>query len=159
MSRWRPHTTGILIGGLVLILVALAVSYILTNFQPTTQLRLGANVFSVRLATTEDAREQGLSGVKKLDANAGLLMAFARDGEWSIWMKDMNIPIDILWLDSGKKVIYIVTDASPTLSTSKKFVPKTPARYVLEVAAGTVKNSAIKIGDVATFDINEDLIQ
>jgi len=159
MSQWRPHTTGILIGGLVLILIALVGSYMAVNFQPTTQLRLNSNVFSVQVAKTEAEREKGLSGVEKLNPNTGLLMVFSTDGEWGIWMKGMKVPIDILWLNKDKKVIYIVTDATPELSTDKTFVPKSPARYVLEVAAGTVKNSGIKINDVASFEIDEGTVK
>jgi len=153
VSVWRPHTTGILIGGLVLVLVALVASYVVTHFQPTTELRLGSGIFSVRTATDSAARQQGLSGVKTLHANDGLLMVFDKAGTWGIWMKDMHVPLDILWLDSSKNVVYIVTDALPELSTSKTFTPKSPSLYVLEVPAGTVKNSAIKIGDTATFTI------
>jgi uncharacterized membrane protein (UPF0127 family) len=155
MSQWRPHTTGIVIGGLVLILVALVASYMLRSFQPSTQVRLGSGVFSTQLATTDAARKQGLSGVTHLDPNGGLLMVFPGDDEWGIWMKDMNIPLDIIWMNNEKKVIYIVTDASPDLGTSKIFKPEKPARYVLEVPAGTVKNAGIKVGDSATFTVAE----
>jgi uncharacterized membrane protein YdbT with pleckstrin-like domain len=80
MSTWRPRTTGIIVGGLVLILVALVVSYMSINFQPTTEVRLGSGVFSTQLASTDAARVQGLSGVDHLDANGGLLMVFQSDG-------------------------------------------------------------------------------
>ena len=86
-------------------------------------------------------------------AKDGLLMLFADDGQWGIWMKDMKIPLDIVWLDANKKVIYIVTDASPSLGTSKIFQPDNPARYVLEVPAGSVKSGAIKTGDAASFTL------
>lgn len=155
MSRWRPHTTGIVIVGLVLILVALVASYAYRNFQPSSELRVGSGVFNIQLATTDEARQQGLSGVDHLDANQGLLMAFPSDDEWGIWMKDMKIPLDIIWMDHEKKVIFIVTDASPDLGTSKTFKPKTPARYVLEVPAGTVKNAGIQVGSLATFNTVE----
>jgi len=155
MSIWRPHTTGIVVGGLVLILVALVASYIAINFQPTTQVRLGSSVFNVRLATTEPAREQGLSGVEKLARNAGLLMVYEKAGAHGIWMKDMKIPIDIIWMNSDKKVVYIVTDASPELGESKTFIPSSSAKYVLEIPAGSVKKSAIKIGDTAVFAVEE----
>lgn len=151
MSRWRPHTTGIFIGGLVLILVALVASYAYRNFQPSSELKLGSGVFSIRLAATDEARIQGLSGVDHLNANQGLLMVFPSDDEWGIWMKDMKIPLDIIWMDHEKKVIFIVTDASPDLGTSKTFTPKDPARYVLEVPSGTVKNAGIQVGSLATF--------
>lgn len=156
MSKWRPHTTGIVIGGLVLILVAVVMSYIVTNFQPKTDLRLGSSVFNVRLANTEATRQQGLSGVEKLGAMDGLLLVYQGEDYWGIWMKDMKIPLDIIWLNNEKKVIYIVTDALPILGTSKTFTPANPARYVLEVPLGTVKKAAIKIGDTATFTLMED---
>ena len=153
MNKWRPRTTIILIVGSVLVLVALVASYVTANFQPTTEVRIGSGVFHVRLATTETDRQVGLSGVEKLAVNGGLLMVFDADDKWGIWMKDMKIPIDIIWLNGDKKVIYMVTDASPDTSTSKVFTPKSPARYVLEVPAGMVKKSGIKINDTAVFTL------
>jgi len=156
MSIWRPHTTGIFIGGLGIILVALVASYMATHFQPKTEVRLGAGVFNVRLATTEADRVQGLSGVDKLSSDEGVLMVFDdAHTDTGIWMKDMKIPIDIIWMNNDKKVIYIVMDASPELGESKTFRPNSVAKYVLEVPAGTAKKSAIKIGDTAIFDVTE----
>jgi uncharacterized membrane protein (UPF0127 family) len=127
-----------------------------TNFQPTTEVRVGSAVFNTGLATTDTARKKGLSGVESLNGSGGLLMVFQGDDDWGIWMKDMKIPLDIIWLNNEKKVIYIVTDASPDLGTSKIFTPNDPARYVLEVQAGSVKRSAIKIGDIASFTLKEN---
>ena len=112
-------------------------------------------MFSIQIANTDAERIQGLSGIDHLAANAGLLMIYQGDDKWGIWMKDMKIPLDIIWMNNEKKVIYIVTDASPDLGTSKIFTPMDPARYVLEVPAGTVKNSGIRVGGIATFDITE----
>lgn len=151
MSIWRPHTTGILIGGLVLILVALVGSFMLSHFKPTTQVSLGSGVFSVKVATNDIERERGLSGVDALGSLEGLLMVFDTDGRHGIWMKDMNIPIDIVWLDSNKTVVYMVTEASPQVSTEKIFTPKDPALYVLELSAGSIQKSGIKIGSKAEF--------
>jgi uncharacterized membrane protein (UPF0127 family) len=156
MSKWRPHTTGIVIGGLVLILVALVASYMITNFRETTEVRIGSGVFNTGLADNDSARKKGLSGVENLGVSGGLLMVFQGDDDWGIWMKDMKIPLDIIWLNNEKKVIHIVTDASPDLGTSKIFTPDDPARYVLEVQAGSVKKSAIKIGDTASFTLKEN---
>lgn len=156
MSTWRPHTTGVLIGGLVLILIALVTSYMVQNFHaPTTQVTLGSGVFASRLATSEISRDKGLSGMSKLDPNSALLMVFDTSDTWGIWMKDMKIPIDIVWLNAEKKVVYIVMNASPDLGTSKVFKPTDPAKYVLEIPAGTVKTAGIKVGNTAQFDIKE----
>lgn len=152
MSKWRPYTTGILISGIVLILVVLVASYVYRNFQPSSELKLGSGVFAIQVADTDAKRTNGLSGVSHLNANQGLLMVFPSDDEWGVWMKDMKIPLDIIWMDHEKKVIYIVTDASPELGTSKTFTPKDPARYVLEVTSGTVKNAGIQVGSIASFN-------
>lgn len=154
MSKWRPHTTGILIVGLVLILVALVASYVVQNFHaPTTQVTIGSGVFHARLADTDLTREKGLSGVEKMAPNDALLMVYDTENTWGIWMKDMKIPLDIVWLDAEKKVVYIVMNASPDLGTSKTFTPTNPAKYVLEVPSGAVKTSGIKVGDTASFTI------
>lgn len=126
------------------------------NFQPATEVRLGSGVFAVQLATTDEARIRGLSGVDTIDANGGLLMIFPNDAKWGIWMKDMKVPLDIIWMNNDKKVIYIVKDALQDLGTSKTFHPDDPARYVLEVPAGMVKNAGIKIGLVATFQLRKE---
>lgn len=153
---WRTHTTILLIVGFFVIIIALAVSYMVSAFRPTTEVRIGSGVYHLWVADTEASRIQGLSGVDKLDPNGGLLMAFPEDGLHGIWMKDMKVSLDIVWLDANMKVVHIVTNASPELSTSKTFAPKTLARYVIELPAGSVKNAGIKTGTVVEFTLNKE---
>lgn len=154
ISGWRPLTTALLASGVALILVAAAASFILSTFQPKTELKMGSMVYRVIVADNTVTREKGLSGVESLKANEGLLMVFESDDYHGIWMKNMKIPIDILWLDSGKKVIHTVKDASPSLSTGTVFTPKKPARYVVELPAGSIKQQAIRPGHTLEFDEN-----
>lgn len=149
---WRPKTTVILIAGLVALLIYSVVLYAVTTFQPTVEVRMGSGVYHLQLADTETERTQGLSGVEKVSPGGGLLMKFDSDDTWGIWMKDMKIPLDIVWLNSDKTAIYIVKNASPELSTDTVFTPKTSARYVIELPAGGVDQAGIKTGMTATFD-------
>lgn len=149
---WRPKTTIILLSGLAALLIYSVVLYVVANFQPTTEFRAGSGVYNLQVADTEAKRVQGLSGVEELKSNGGLLMKFDTDEKWGIWMKDMKIPIDILWINSEKKIIYIVKNASPELATDTTFVPKTNARYVVELPAGSVEAAGIKTGTDAKFD-------
>jgi uncharacterized membrane protein (UPF0127 family) len=151
---WRPHTTIILIVGAVLVLVGLFISFTVTNFRPTTEVRLGSGVYALWLADTEPDRVKGLSNVDKIDPNGGLLMAFDSDGTHGIWMKNMNFPLDIIWLDKNEKVIYIVKNAPPEDPVATIYASKSPARYVLELPAGSVQNAGIKTGSVANFNID-----
>jgi uncharacterized membrane protein (UPF0127 family) len=150
---WRPATTRVLIVGFIILLIGLVTAFMATHFKPTQEVRLASGVFHLWVADTEQERIQGLSGVEKLGPNGGLLMDFAAEDIWGIWMKDMKIPLDIIWLDKDKKVIYIVKDASPELSTSVVFEPEEPARYVLELSAGTVSRAGIKTGQTAEFSL------
>lgn len=152
---WRRRTTNILIAGLVLVLVWLVAAYITSSFRPTVRVDLASGVYQLWVADTEASLEQGLSGVKSLPAFGGLLMRFDHDAKWGIWMKDMHFPIDIIWLDKDKKVVYIVKDAQPDDSSDRPvFMPKDDARYVLELPAGTVQAGGIKPGLVAQFSDN-----
>lgn len=151
---WRPHTTVILSVGLALILISLVASFITANFKATTELRLGSGIYSLWVANTESERIQGLSGVKALDPNGGLLMDFGFDGQHGIWMKDMNFPLDLVWLDKDKKVIYVVMNAQVEEPARTIYQPKDNARYVIELPAGSAKKAGIKTGNVAKFTID-----
>lgn len=137
----------------VLLVVGLATLYIVwPQLQPHTTLRIGDGVFTTQLAKTFEQRRQGLSGTSELRPNQGLILVYETDGQWPIWMKDMHYPLDIIWLDKDKKVVYIVTNAPPDSYPDKTFVPNKDARYVVELPAGTVEKKAIKINGQATFD-------
>lgn len=151
---WRPSTTIISIIGLVLILVALVSSFVAANFRPTTQVHIGSGVYSLWLADTDATRAQGLSGVEELHTNGGLLMAYDSNDTHGIWMKDMNLSLDLIWLDSKKEVVYIVKNAPPESPTLTIYTPKDPALYVIELAAGSVEKAGIKTGDIATFKLD-----
>ena len=153
LFTWRRSTTVTLTIGVVLIMVALVASFVTANFKPTTQVRLGSGVYSLQLADTVTARFQGLSDVEKIQLNGGLLMVFDSNDMHGIWMKDMKFPLDLVWLDSSKKVVYIVKNAPPETPSKTVYVPKDPALYVLELPAGSVQKAGIKTGDTAEFKL------
>ena len=122
-------------------------------------MRLGDGTFNVKVASRDSDRTKGLSGVNTMSENQGLLMAFPYESDWGIWMKEMNFPIDIVWLNANKEVIYIVDNADPGGSTSIIFRPKHPAKYVVELGAGIANKRSIKVGDKAIFDIKMEEIK
>ena len=113
-------------------------------------LKIGGVTLNIEVADTNIKRELGLSGREGLQENEGLLFIFDKEDYWGFWMKDMNFPIDIAWLDKNKKIIYIKSDVS--LATYPEvFSPTAPALYVLEVNSRFFENHQIKIGDLAEF--------
>lgn len=142
-----------LIGLVLLIVLGAAFWALLPQLQPHATVRLGDGVFRTRIADTSEKREKGLSGTPGIAANEALLFIYQHDDKWSIWMKDMNYAIDIVWLDKAKEVVYIVKNAQPE-SYPEAFAPTQDARYVVELAAGTVDAKSISVGDKAMFDEN-----
>lgn len=136
-----------------MLVVAVAVVLIISMFQPTTVLHIGNGVFDARIASTQVTREKGLGGVTNLSSRQAMIFAFPSDAEWQMWMKDMKVPIDIVWLDKDKTVIHSVINVSP--DNSAIFSSTSPARYVVELPAGTVDDQHIQAGHTATFDINQ----
>ncbi len=146
---WRTQTWLVLIAGLTAILIALVASYASSNFRPTVDVKVGqSGIYSLWVAQTNSELYQGLSGVDKLSRNGGLLMDFKVPGYHGIAMRGMLFPLDIIWLDESKKVVSIVRN-NPV--TAEDVMPTKPARYVLELTAGTSQDSAIKVGDKAEF--------
>ena len=99
----------------------------------------------LEIADTEAARGLGLSGRESLPENEAMFFIFDKPDFWGIWMKDMNFPIDILWLDGNYSVTDIVKSAAPD-SYPEVFYPKTVSKYVVEMNAGEADRLGIKIG-------------
>jgi len=124
------------------------------NPQNFKTVKIGDATIAVQLLTTKPEWIQGLSGRTSLAPNTGLLFVFDKPDYWGIWMKDMNFPIDVLWITavytregitSDLKVSDIVQNMSPA-SYPTDYKPHVPALYVLEIPAGTVKVNKIMIG-------------
>lgn len=150
MSMWRPHTTALIIIGAV-VCIAAVVALLFWLYPKSMDVSLGKGDFHLRVADTEDSRTRGLSNTAHLDKNSGIIMVFESSGLWGIWMKDMKIPIDIIWLDEARTVVHIEENVSPEGGTSTTFSPTQLSKYVIELPAGTVKSEGVVNGDTATF--------
>ncbi len=95
----------------------------------------GGVSLSLELATTTPAQELGLGGRESLPADYGMLFVFPRDDYYGFWMKDTLIPLDMFWLNDKGQVVWIAQDVQPDTYPNVLY-PASPARYVLETAAG-----------------------
>ena len=109
----------------------------------------GQNI-KVDLALTNQEQTQGLSGRPSLDNNSGMLFIFEYPGNYPFWMKDMNFPIDMIWLSEDMKVVYIKKDARPE-DYPATYGPDQDAKYVLEVVSGFSEKNNLKEGDQVEF--------
>lgn len=123
-------------------------------FNNLTSLEINNTILNVEIADTNEERQKGLSGRKELTNTQGMLFIFSQPGFYSFWMKEMLFPLDIIWINSDKKVVFIKEDAQPCLEENCQTIQSDEeAQYVLELKAGMVEELNIKIGDKLIFDI------
>lgn len=112
--------------------------------------KISGQIIKVDLALTLETQSQGLSGRKSLKEDEGMLFIFKKPEPHYFWMKDMNFPIDIIWLGEDLKVVYVEKNAQP-ISFPTTFGPKEDSKYVLEVISGFSEKNNLKEGNKVEF--------
>ena len=121
---------------------------------PRGTIKVDEVILEVQIADTDPLRTRGLMFQDELPYNEGMLFVFDESGIRSMWMLNMQFPLDLIWFDATGKVVHIEKDVMPCKSaleiascTSVNAEQK-PAQYVLEVTSGFVDK----------FDITESSI-
>lgn len=104
----------------------------------------------LEVVRTPAKQARGLSGRQSLKANTGMLFVYETPSIPGFWMKEMNFPIDIIWIDQNKKVVDITENLAPE-TYPQVFYPRSPMQYVLEVNANWSKTRNISVGDEVVF--------
>lgn len=145
--------------GIIVIAAAAIVAYfaIFNRANPPLtkdEVRIDNATFDVEVASTTAEKSRGLSYRASLAENAGMLFLFNTPAIQNFWMKDMNFPLDMIWIGpgvGGEEVLGFAQNAEPqpgtplwglTIYNSLDGTDK-----VLEVNAGTVARDNIKVGD------------
>lgn len=115
----------------------------------TAAVRLGSQKFSLDIADTDSKRMQGLSGREQLAKDQGMLFVFPIADRQCMWMKDMYVSLDMVWLDSQKEVVSIQTDIAP--DTYPQQFCADNAQYVIELPAGATQNMGLQVGEQLDF--------
>jgi uncharacterized protein len=104
------------------------------------------------VVSSEADRERGLMFKQALPENQGMLFIFDRPQNPRFWMKNVNFPLDIIWIDQAKNVVDLKLNAQPCKSEPcETFLPRASSLYVLEVNAGFVRQYGIAVGDRVNF--------
>jgi uncharacterized protein len=104
----------------------------------------------VEIADTGSKRETGLMYRNHLDEDAGMIFVFAAPSHQAFWMKNTEIPLDMIFADASGRIIGIVHNARP-YSESLDAVPG-ESQYVLEVNGGFAARHHVVAGDRLVFE-------
>lgn len=105
---------------------------------------------TVEIANTDELRKKGLGGRESLPMRQGMLFPFETTEYHGIWMRDMHMSIDIIWVSEGMRVVGIEHEVTPE-TYPKIFRPSVPVKYVIETNAGYASTFGVNVGDIVSF--------
>jgi len=98
---------------------------------------------------------RGLMFRESLPAGRGMLFIHPKENTFHYWMYQTKIPLDMIWMDSGRRIVEMSLDTPPCTSSSAKECPNYggnfKSKYVLEVNAGVARKNGLKTGDTLDF--------
>ena len=116
---------------------------------------IGGKHFKVDIADTRDKQALGLMFRESMAADHGMLFIFPTEAPRSFWMKNTRIPLDIMYFDDDFKLVSISADTPPCKVTRCPSYPSAaPAKYVLELNAGTASELGVGVGDRLVVDLD-----
>jgi uncharacterized membrane protein (UPF0127 family) len=139
------HKPGLLIIGVVLFLAGCNPAYV-------RKVCIRHACVAVEIADTPEKQERGLMFRKDLADNQGMLFVFPKPDRYGFWMKNMEIPLDFIWIDQDRKIVSLNTGVMPCAAKPCPVIsPKYPAQYVLEVNSGFIASHSICLDDRVNF--------
>jgi uncharacterized protein len=137
-----------LVIGVIVLLLILGTVFLGGKDNRSSEVCFVDKCFMAEVASTEGARERGLMDRTMLDADKGMLFVFEKEEVYPFWMKNTLIPLDMIWIDSDYRVVYIGRNSQPCVSDPCQVInPGKKARYVLEINGGLADKLGIKEGD------------
>ncbi|MGD0171650.1 MAG: DUF192 domain-containing protein [Halobacteriota archaeon] len=116
---------------------------------PTTyRVTVGSTTVYAEAADTPAKREMGLMNRTYLNEDAGMLFIFPTQQQQTFWMKNMRIPLDIVFITADNHVLEIYASVPPcTSDPCALYTSSAPIQYALEVNSGFCSRNGIASGD------------
>jgi len=111
---------------------------------PIVQATIGGRLFNLEFADTDDNRSRGLMYRKSMPLDHGMLFAWDFEDWRSFWMKNTEIPLDIIYLDKDKKIVSIHQMVPHNLAGVDS---AEPAQYAIELNVGVSAKLNLRLGD------------
>lgn len=104
--------------------------------------------FSLEVAADDESRIRGYMYRDRVGPREGMIFVFDQVGRHGIWMKNCRVSLDVVWLDERLRVLHVEERLAPCpeKGACPTHMPPQPSRYVLEFAAGTVREEKLAIG-------------
>ena len=104
--------------------------------------------FGLEIAADPADRQRGYMFREHVGPNEGMLFIFETSRPHGFWMKNCKVALDLIWLDERFRVVDLALRLPPCPEEGEcpMIQPLRAARYVLEVAGGTVDAEGLRRG-------------
>ena len=112
---------------------------------PVVVVSLAGKPFKLEVAASNANRQLGLMYRKELPSDAGMVFVFPKEERLSFWMRNTEIPLDIVYLNAAGHVVSI-KELKPF--DEGAVVSDAPAKFAIELNKGTAAEVGLKVGHV-----------
>jgi uncharacterized membrane protein (UPF0127 family) len=116
---------------------------------PSTPVTLpDGTTVEAELAVSFAERQRGLMFRRELPGEQGMLFLFENPGHYGFWMLNTLVPLDILWLDSDRRIVFVSenTPPCPAGTFCPTYGSEAVGQFVLELAAGQAAAHGLMVG-------------
>jgi len=155
--------TRLTIGILTVIVILLGVfvfinvsgSSLSSFFSRSAHATIKGHTFTLLQAKSEKDKQIGLSGRKSIQDNQGMIFLFDKADYYGFWMKNMQFPIDIVFLRDKKIVSVFSNVPNPKSPTDQLpiYTPAQPSDTVIELKAGVTTKDNFQTGDTVSISL------
>jgi uncharacterized membrane protein (UPF0127 family) len=120
------------------------------NYEQVTVTAYDANgtelaAVTARVADTDQKRYIGLSDTESLGTNEGMLFVHGGESRRSFVMRDMDFPLDMVFVGSDERINTIHHAPVPEGDWEKTYSGR--AKWILEVPRGWANRTGVDVGD------------
>ncbi|MFA5069925.1 MAG: DUF192 domain-containing protein [Patescibacteria group bacterium] len=117
----------------------------------TIEIEINNTKITAEIARSSGEKAKGLSGREYLEVNRGMIFLYAEPLIPNFWMKEMEIPLDFIWL-MDDKIVEITPNVLPDKGPDYKlYSPKVSVNRVLEVNSGFCQKNGLEIGQSVKY--------
>lgn len=105
---------------------------------------IGTSKFNLEIAKTMEEKNRGLMHRSQLPSDEGMIFEIESESPVCMWMKNTNIPLDMIFLNDQGIVMGIVENAQPQTLEPRCYQGDGKIKYVIEILGGMSKRAGLK---------------
>lgn len=111
-------------------------------------IKLDEGLLTVEIADSDFDRQRWLTfRNEELNLNSGLLLIYDKPDLYSMWLLNIQYPLDLLWFDQLGNIVYMKKNAQPCDniidSSNCTFKTTEPAKFVLAASSGFIQHNNV----------------